>query len=226
MSDLLNTFTTTNSNAFKWPYQRPLLAIPSQPPENIYRNSNLYLPRIDPDECKCNYHKIDTELTRYKELMGIEHHLCNNVVKVNREITKLVSSMLENSKNDEQVMKSVYQIAHQRKDAPLTDYRSLMAAVDAPVGFPIEPDTLELREAYRDPTTFRYSSHDTPAIQPAEQINFKRVPEVFNMWNKPFTGRSEYMDTISKLGLSNLKHYQQHLEPCLSSRRRWGDQNL
>lgn len=46
--------------------------------------------------------------------MGIEHHLCNNVVKVNREITKLVSSMLENSENDDQVMKSVYQIAHQK----------------------------------------------------------------------------------------------------------------
>ncbi|XP_014296118.1 uncharacterized protein LOC106693362 [Microplitis demolitor] len=224
MSDLLNTFSTTNSNDFRWPYQRPLLAIPSQPPRFINKNSNLYQPRIDPDECKCNYHNIETDLTRYKKLLGIEHHLCNNVVKVNREITKLVSSMLENSENDDQVMKSVYQIAHQ-KGKP-TDYRSLMAAADSPVGFPIEPEVFELKEAYRDPTRFRFSNKEIPSIQPAKPIDFKRVPETFDMWNKPFIGRSEYMDTISKLGSSNLKHYKQYLEPCPSSRRRWGDQNL
>ena len=55
---------------------------------------------------------------------------------------------------------------------------------------------------------------------------FLLVPEHFSMWSHPFTGRSEYMDTFSKLGLSNMKNRQQYLEPLPSSRRRFGDCKL
>lgn len=52
------------------------------------------------------------------------------------------------------------------------------------------------------------------------------VPELFSVWETPFTGRSEYMDTFSKMGLSNMKNQQQYLEPQPSSRRRLGDCKL
>lgn len=38
-----------------------------------------------------------------------------------------------------------------------------------------------------------------------------------------FIGRSEYMDTISKMGLCAMKAMQQYKEPLPSSRRRIGD---
>lgn len=56
--------------------------------------------------------------------------------------------------------------------------------------------------------------------------NVPLVPESFSLWNTPMTERSEYMDNISKIGLSNMKNRQQYLEPLPSSRRRFGDCKL
>lgn len=39
-----------------------------------------------------------------------------------------------------------------------------------------------------------------------------------------FIGRSEYQDTISKMGLSNIRAMQQYREPLPSTRRRLGEQ--
>lgn len=49
---------------------------------------------------------------------------------------------------------------------PVTEYRSLMAAVDRP----ITPAVIELKDAYRDPIKFRYSAMKSP-IQPVKKID-------------------------------------------------------
>ena len=57
---------------------------------------------------------------------------------------------------------------------PLAKYRTLMAAVDSPIGSPIQPVVTDLRDGFRDPTRFRYSAIERPDIQPATSINLLR----------------------------------------------------
>lgn len=52
------------------------------------------------------------------------------------------------------------------------------------------------------------------------------VSETASFWDKPFTGSSEYVDKISKLGLSNMRNQQQYLKPLLPIPRKLGDCNL
>ncbi|KAI4492081.1 hypothetical protein M0802_010089 [Mischocyttarus mexicanus] len=78
----------------------------------------------------------------------------------------------------------------------------------------------------RDPTRFRYSAIKRPNIEPAKTINLLAVPEIFTLWNEPFTGKTEYEDNISKMGLCNMRNRQQYLEPLPSSRNRFGDCRL
>lgn len=56
-------------------------------------------------------------------------------------------------------------------ELPIAHYRTLMAAVDSPIGAPIKPAITDLRNAYRDPTRFRYSAIERPTIEPAKTIN-------------------------------------------------------
>jgi len=51
------------------------------------------------------------------------------------------------------------------------------------------------------------------------------VSEICPFWDKPFAGSSEYKDTISKVGLTNMKNQQRYLEPLIPSRK-FGDCNL
>lgn len=53
----------------------------------------------------------------------------------------------------------------------VTQYRPLMAAIDSPVGLPITPAIINLKDAYRDPTRFRSSAMEGLTIQPVKTIN-------------------------------------------------------
>lgn len=46
-----------------------------------------------------------------------------------------------------------------------------MAAIDSPVGSPITPAIIDLKDAYRDPTRFRSSAMESLIIQPVKMIN-------------------------------------------------------
>lgn len=50
-------------------------------------------------------------------------------------------------------------------------------------------------------------------------IGLSVVPETCSFWNELFTGCSEYMDTISKMGLTNMKNQQRYLTPFPVSRK-------
>ncbi|XP_046423819.1 uncharacterized protein LOC124181360 [Neodiprion fabricii] len=222
MTNLRETFATMTHRDFTWPYPKPLIVRPTQPPMST--GIRLYMPKVDPNDCRCDAHGFQSDMNRYKQLADKERRLHDDVVAVNREMTNLMSTILENvCEMGDETMKSVYQTDYEKRGLPIAHYRQLMAAVDSPIGAPINPVVTDLRDGYRDPTRFRYSAINRPTIQPAKSINFLTVPETFDMWNEPFTGRSEYMDNFSKMGLSNMKNRQQYLEPLPSSRRRYGD---
>lgn len=123
----------------------------------------------------------------------------------------------------------------------LTQYRTLMPAVESPVGIPVKSQSIGLGKGYRDPTMFRYSCFNKPMIHPPPPISFATskiilfrltnfliqtfflAPCLIHDWFKPQIGISEYQDTFSKTGLSIMKSRQQYAEPLPSSRRRFGD---
>nr|XP_031834769.1 uncharacterized protein LOC116427956 [Nomia melanderi] len=225
MAAIQQNFTTITHDDFNWPYGVPLVAKPAQPPMNT--GFRVFTPRIDPEDCPCDVHGQENKKNRYKYLADKERQIYNQLIKVNREMTALTSAMLDsNCERMDETMRSVYKTDYSRRGLPIQEYRQLTAAVDSPYCSPIPTEVLEIKQGYRDPNRFRYTAIERPHIQPAKTINFFEVPETFSLWEEPFTSRSEYMSTISKMGLSNMKNRQQYLEPMPSSRRRFGDCKL
>nr|CAD7401211.1 unnamed protein product [Timema cristinae] len=104
-----------------------------------------------------------------------------------------------------------------------TTFRKLMAAADSPVGVPIAPLDIGLNYAYRDPTSFRYLPIVRPNVNPSRPITFGVTPHSSNEWFQPLPVRTEYQDTISKVGRAIVKSRQQYREPMPSTRRRPDD---
>ena len=65
MAHLLDTFTTLTHQDYQWPYPKPLLTKPSQPPLNT--GNRMYLRRPDPDDCMCDAHGFQSDMNRYIE---------------------------------------------------------------------------------------------------------------------------------------------------------------
>ncbi|XP_017890968.1 uncharacterized protein LOC108631507 [Ceratina calcarata] len=225
MSATLENFVTLTHRDFNWPYPVPLVAKPAQPPMST--GIRLYTPRIDPKDCPCDEHGHESNRNRYKYLAEKERHFLDQLTMVNQEMTNLSTAMLDsNCESMDETMMSIFKTDYAKRGLPIKEYRQLQAAVDSPYCSPFPPEATEIKQGYRDPTRFRYTAIERPTIQPAKKLTLYEVPESFSLWETPFTGRSEYMDTISKMGLSNMKNRQQYLEPLPSSRRRFGDCKL
>nr|XP_012234300.1 PREDICTED: uncharacterized protein LOC105679087 [Linepithema humile] len=98
-----------------------------------------------------------------------------------------------------------------------------MTAVKLPIESLVTP-IIDLKP-YRDPVRFRYSAMEDPTIEPAKTMDLLKIPETCSFWDEPFKGCSEYVDAISKIGLSNMKNQQCYLNP-LSPSRKFGACNL
>ncbi|XP_076175536.1 uncharacterized protein LOC143150874 [Ptiloglossa arizonensis] len=225
MTNPLENFVSITHDDYAWPSLVPLVAKPTQPPMDT--GTRLYTPRIDIEDCTCNVHGHYSNKDRYKYLAEKERQLYDQFVNVNREMVNLASAMVDsNCAPMDETMRSVYKIDYSKRGLPIGEYRQLMAALDSPYCSPFKREVMGIKGGYRDPTRFRYTAIERPRIQPAKPFNLLEVPESFSLWEEPFTGRSEYVDTISKMGLSNIKNRQQYLEPLPSSRRRFGDCKL
>lgn len=174
------------------------------------RGIQSYLLRPDPEDCKCDVHGIETGRTRYRQLADKERRLYDELIKVNREMMDLTSSMLDGVY--EKTLRSIYKTDYERRGLPVAQYRSLMAAIDSPVGI-MPVGIIDSKKAYKDPTTFRYSAIES--LQPVKSI--KQKPCSF--WDELFTGSSEYMDTISKVGSINIKNQQQYSSPLSTNEK-------
>ncbi|KAK0167644.1 hypothetical protein PV327_005015 [Microctonus hyperodae] len=223
MSTFINTFETTNHHDFNWPYPRSLMIIPSQPSKN--NGLKLYLPRPDSDKYNCNVHNHESDYFRYKKFSNQRSPLRNNI-NVNHEMSAFLSEMLDNDNKPEiDIMKSIYQISHKHSDPQIVEYTSLIAKLDSPIESFRKPAIREIKNSHRNPHGFQFAERDMTHIHPTETVDLTRTPEVFLSWDRPNFVRSEYMDTISKFGINNLKNHSQYLEPIPSSRRRKGNRN-
>ncbi|XP_029167551.1 uncharacterized protein LOC114938010 [Nylanderia fulva] len=223
MSNAPQTFLSVMQQDFpNWSRAKKALE-PPPPPIDI--DTQLYLPRPEPEDCKCDVHGLKNKKVRYKQLAEKERRLHNELMRVDREMMLLTSSMLDSACDMDETMKSIYKTDYEKRGLPVTQYRSLMAAVDAPIELlSITPPIVDLK-VYRDPIGFRYTAMDSPTIQPTKTIELLKVSETCPFWREPFAGCSEYKDTISKMGLRNMKNQQRYLEPLLPSKK-LGDCNL
>ncbi|EZA57887.1 hypothetical protein X777_00989 [Ooceraea biroi] len=180
--------------------------------------TGLYLPKPDPEDCECDVHGIEIKKARYKQLANKERRVRDELAKVNREMIDLTSLMLDSACNVDETMKSVYKTDYEKRGLPVAHYRPLIAAVDSPILSSIKPAMVGLKDAYKDPIKFKYSAMESPTIQPAKTITLLKVSDTCSFWDEPFTGCSEYMDTISKMGMNNMRNQQQYLRPLLPSR--------
>ncbi|XP_072751118.1 uncharacterized protein [Anoplolepis gracilipes] len=208
MSNAPETFLDVTKRDFNCSRAKPLGQLTPR------MDTGLYLPRPDPEDCKCNAHGLENrKRARYKQLADKERRLRDELVRVDREMVQLTSLMLDSTCDMDETMKSIYKTDYEKRGLPVTQYRSLMAAVNTP----IIPTIIDLKDVYKDPIAFRYSARDSPTIQPAKTTEL--LKETCSFWDQPFAGCSEYKDTISKMGLINMKNQQQYLKPLLPSRK-------
>ncbi|KAH0956691.1 hypothetical protein HN011_007413 [Eciton burchellii] len=183
------------------------------------KDRELYLTKSDPEECECDAHGIEFRKTKYKQLADKECRLYDELRRVNSRMINLTSLMLSTC-DVEETMKSVYETDYEKRGLSRAKYRPLMVAIDSSVRSPIAPAIISLKNVYKDPSRFRYSAMDMecPTIEPAKTMADLKVSEACSLWDEPFIACSEYMDTISRMGLSYMKNQQRYLKPLVPSR--------
>ncbi|KAJ3658747.1 hypothetical protein Zmor_010469 [Zophobas morio] len=217
------TFMSNYRKDYKWPSFVPLVAKPAQPPV-ITKPANFYVVKLVEPFCHCDAHRYEPQMGRYKMLAEKERMLHKELECVGKEMTVLAGEVLDHPCDtyDDKMM-TIYQADYNKKGLESKQYRKLMAAIDTRVGLPFDGPTITLRDGYRDPTAFRHYAIQRPRIDVCPPVTCRITPQSISDWFTPLIGRSEYQDTISKMGLSLLKSSQQYAEPLPSSRRRYGD---
>ncbi|KAF5286414.1 hypothetical protein FQR65_LT12595 [Abscondita terminalis] len=221
-----DAFMTETRKTFTWPYSKPLSAKPTQPPITT-KSKNFFVKGPVDAYCHCDGHLYDPLLNRYLKLSEKEKLLHDELRALNTEMANLNTEILEQECDTyDDKMESLYQIDYVKKGMTPAKYVKLMPAIDSPAGFPPKNLTGSTNKAYRDPTRFRYSPFPRPTIDSCPPVTFASVTSGVQSWFSKETGRSEYQEVTSKVGLSLMKSRQQYTEPLPSSRRRIGELNL
>lgn len=80
-----DTFLTNQKKDFKWPYPKPMVAKPSQPPLRTKPN-NFYVAKLVEPYCHCDAHLYDPQMARYKKLADKERLLHDELSEVNQQV--------------------------------------------------------------------------------------------------------------------------------------------
>lgn len=171
--------------------------------------------------CHCDRHDYDPMMDHYRHLAEREKRLFEDLVTLSGQMSVLAGDILDHPcDNDDPKMKTIYQIDYAKRSYPIMSYRKLGTAMDSPVGVPVKPFGVGLREGYRDPTRFRLSAIPIPRIDSPPGVTMAIQPATVAEYHVDFPGETEYMDTISKVGRMCQLARQQYREPIPSTRRR------
>uniref|UniRef100_A0A1B6KH31 Uncharacterized protein n=1 Tax=Graphocephala atropunctata TaxID=36148 RepID=A0A1B6KH31_9HEMI len=216
----MDPFMTTYHNDYGNPTGEAVIERPERPPE-VTKPPGVLEVRPAPGVCSCDRHDWSPHYERAKYLKETEECLMEKLLDVREERKLLDNAILHHPCGDiDDKMKSIYQISYEGKGSHHVDYRSLQTDRFDPVAVPVPMIKTGLNNGYRDPNSFRYNAMEKPQVSSPRPIDSTAVP-VYEVGK--FIGRSEYQDTISKMGLSNVWAMQQYREPLPSSRRRLGE---
>lgn len=215
-----DSFATINKKDYTWPYPKPIVSRPSQPPQKTKPN-NYYVAKLVEPYCHCDAHLYDPQMGRYRMLAKKENLLYQELEELSNQMALLSGEVLNHScDNDDVKMETIYQTDYQKRGLNLVKYRKLQADIDSPVGVPVKPESIGVGQGYRDPSTFRYHAFPRPAVDVCPDINFVKVPTLVDEWFAARTGQSEYEDTIGKTGVNIVKTRQQYANPLESVKYR------
>jgi len=218
----MEPFKSIYKGDFLWPYIAPVTLVPSAPPQDplpkgTYEKGESIL---DKSLCQCDRHSWSPHFKRAQHLKAKEAAYREAMISVAKERTILENEILEHPCTDsDDVLASLYQLNYDKRAFPVTGYRAMKADHDDPVVTPVAMLRTGTTSGYRDPTDFKSEAIKIPDVTAAAPVTFApRIPspDYFK------TPKSEYEDTISKVGVMTLRSSQQYTEPLPSSRMRVG----
>ncbi|XP_014248848.1 uncharacterized protein LOC106666281 [Cimex lectularius] len=218
----LKPYQTVYKGDYIWPYIAPIIFKPGEPPgcPPVAKKARAQKLLEEKKPCHCDRHSWSPHFERARHLKLKEQAFREAMVATAHKRTILENEILDHPCTDsEDVIASLYQLNFAKRNFPVVSYRPMMADHDDPVVTPVAMLRIGLDDqGYRDPTKFRSIAVACPDVGAPKEVTYYDNPAE----EAKFRMRSEYQDTISKVGAETSKAALQFTEPLLTSRRRWG----
>ncbi|XP_049878536.1 uncharacterized protein LOC126375578 [Pectinophora gossypiella] len=216
-------FGTTQHNDFQWPFPKPIVGRPCEPPSP----NQSPPPRPPPvvPYCHCDVHSYSPRVEQYKQLLEKEQKLCQDYAQLRKTMVDVTNDILDHPCDDlDSKMLTMYQATYKKRSFPITDYRAIVAAAQSPVAIPMESHRLGMLMCYKDPTNFTEKPPVVrPTIHPPRPVHTGVSPTALTTYFTEYPGRTEYMDTYSAAAKACWLSMQRYKEPMPSTRRRADD---
>ncbi|XP_034243189.1 uncharacterized protein LOC117646400 [Thrips palmi] len=188
---------------------------------------SLLLQRPAVEDCSCLDHGPTPEVSYMRYTRAKDMQVYNQMQAMRKVMATRASNILDHLCPDEDSKMNAFHIIDYAKRGHLPGcYTSLRPVEVCEAGTPIEPLRIGLTNGYRDASLFPLYPKTRHIVDKSHPLVFTRTPENLKHWFSPYIpGRSEYEDTISRLGLARMRNTRQYLEPLPSSRLRCGDPN-
>ncbi|XP_063384441.1 uncharacterized protein LOC134670564 [Cydia fagiglandana] len=216
-------FSTTVSSDYQWPFPKPIIGKPCEPPSPD--SAPPMRPAPVAPYCHCDAHSYSPRVQQYQQLLEKEKKLCEDYEQLRKQMIDVTNDILDHPCDDlDSKMTTIYKSTYQKRSFPVTEYRAIMAASQSPAPIPMESNRLGVLRCYKDPTNFSEPPPVVrPTIEPAREVHTGVSPKSFQMYNADFPGRTEYQDTYSASAKACWRSMQRYREPMPSTRRRADD---
>ncbi|CAB3251579.1 unnamed protein product [Arctia plantaginis] len=216
-------FQTTVSSDYQWPFAKPIVGKPCEPP--IPDPAPHFRPAPVAPYCHCDAHSYEPRVEQYKQLLDKEQKLCQDYAQLSKQMVDVTNDILDHPCDDlDSKMITMYQSTFKKRSFPVTDYRKIIAASQSPAPVPVESNRLGILRCYKDPTHFTEPPPKArPTINPPGTVNTGVMPTSIKTYMTTYPGRTEYMDAYSATGKAFLNSMQRFKEPMPSTRRRADD---
>ncbi|KPJ18841.1 hypothetical protein RR48_05779 [Papilio machaon] len=219
----MDSFNSTTSADFNWPFPKPIIGKPCEPP------TPNPPPRTRPAPvapyCHCDAHSYSPRVEQYKQLLDKEQKLCQDYEQLRQQMVSVTNDILDHPCDDlDSKMETMYQATYKKRSFPVADYTKVMAATQSNAPIPMESHRLGMLRCYKDPTHFTEPPPTVrPTIEPPSPVHTGVSPKTMRIWFGEFPGRTEYIDEFSATAKANWRSMQRYKEPLPSTRRRADD---
>ncbi|CAH0663631.1 unnamed protein product [Chilo suppressalis] len=219
----MDSFATSNHADFQWPFPKPIVGKPCEPP-GPNAAPTVRPPPVAP-YCHCDAHSYSPRVEQYKQLLEKEQKLCQDYEHLRKQMVDVSNDILDHPCDDlDSKMITMYQATYKKRSFPVSDYRTIIAASQSNAPIPMESNKLGILRCYKDPTHFTENPPTSrPTIHPPRPVNTGVSPKSVQSWFVEFPGRTEYMDTYSSSAKACWRSMQRYKEPMPSTRRRADD---
>ncbi|KAK3908708.1 Protein-L-isoaspartate O-methyltransferase [Frankliniella fusca] len=217
LSNIPNTFPME----MEFPYPEP------DTPKRSSGSKCLLQQRPAVEDCSCLDHGPTPEVSYMRYIRAKDTEIYSKMQKMRKAMSSRASNIIDHvCPDDDSKMNAFHIIDYAKRGYAPGCYTSLQPAKVCEAGTPIEPLRIGINDGYREASLFPHYVKSRHIVDKIHPLVFTRTPINLKHWFSPYIpGRSEYEDTISRLGLARMRNTRQYLEPQPSSRLRSGDPN-